>query len=59
MWAKTEEGETGSGFGAPIYVYILAIPTQISNIPLSVASLVSIIVQSCFHAGYTHKPVIT
>ena len=44
-----------------ISVYILAIHTQISNIYLSVASLIclSIIVEYHFCIGSTHKPVIT
>ena len=40
IWAKMEEGETGSGFEAAISVDILAIPIQISNISLSVTSLI-------------------
>ena len=34
MWVKIEADETGSGFEAPISVYILAIPTYILNISL-------------------------
>ena len=41
IWVKIEEGETGSGFGAPISVYIsLPSPAQISNVSLSCASLI-------------------
>ena len=40
IWVKIEEGETGSGFGTPISVYIFAIPAQISNVSLSCTSLI-------------------
>ena len=40
MWAKIEEAKTGSWFGTPISVHILAILAQISHISLSVASLI-------------------
>ena len=32
IWAKIEEGETGSGFGTAISVFIFAIPAQNSNV---------------------------
>ena len=35
IWANIEEGETGSGFGTPISVYIFAIPAKISNVSSS------------------------
>ena len=40
LWAKIEEGETGSEFGTPISVYIFAIPAQISYVFPSCASLI-------------------
>ena len=39
-YSQPHMGETGSGFGTPISVYIFAISAQISNVSLSCTSLI-------------------
>ena len=57
--SKIEEGDIESWLEAPKSVYILAIPTQISNISPSVTSLISIIVEYYSYAGSADKLVMS
>ena len=60
IWAKIEEGETGSGFGTPISVYHLPSLHKFQSLSvMRIINMLSIIVHYYFCAQSTHKPVIT